>query len=122
VIALVAEVKVCQTLCTTTGGTHTVILHRRHLVEALLAVCTPPPSTATGHVTRLIRLGFPQLLATPGPCACCVRCSVCLAFLPGNQRLAIVRVAWGGATLSLPPPPPSSSSFCVCTLPRHRMT
>lgn len=71
VIALAAEVKICQTLCTATEGTHTVILHRQHFVESLLEHCTPPASTAGGHVTRLIRLGFPKLVAEIGPCSCC---------------------------------------------------
>lgn len=71
VVALAAEVKICQTICAKTNGTHTVILHRQHFVESLLEHCTPPASIAEGHVTRLIRLGFPKLVSEAGPCSCC---------------------------------------------------
>ena len=60
VISLSAELHVCRTLCSMTGGTHAVVLHDDHFREVLMAHVMPPAVTASATESNLVGMGFPR--------------------------------------------------------------
>mmetsp|Transcript_1707 Transcript_1707/g.5514 ORF Transcript_1707/g.5514 Transcript_1707/m.5514 type:complete len:260 (+) Transcript_1707:3-782(+) len=74
VIHLAAAVKVCETACAETGGTHAVALDERHFTELLLKHCVPPP-VVDALQPSLLPMGFPEL-KTDGPRTACVCCKL----------------------------------------------
>jgi len=70
VISLSAELHVCRTLCSMTGGQHTVVLNEDHFREVLLSYVVPRAVTAATAESNLVSMGFPRRRQAPVPTPC----------------------------------------------------
>ena len=77
VIHLAAELHICSALASSTGGRHSVVLHKDHYSTLLRSFLPPTPSTAASAPSaaatrRWMRMGFPTQTTTPFPqlCSC----------------------------------------------------
>lgn len=69
VIGLAAAIRVCETICKTTGGSYSVISDADHLAE-LLKQQTVPPIRAAEEKAALMKMGFPVYQRGDRPTAC----------------------------------------------------
>lgn len=72
VLGVAAEMHLCRTIATSTGGSYEVARDETHLHNLLMEFALPPPSLAEQTPSSLVNMGFPARGAsgTPAMCAC----------------------------------------------------
>jgi transcription initiation factor TFIIH subunit 2 len=71
IVCLTAEIFICKKICESTGGTFSVAVDNKHLVELLEGLTSPSPEVDNNknkNVTDFVYMGFPRRIVDAHPC------------------------------------------------------